>query len=51
MALPGWIEYLIDLLYLVLHPEKEMGHFKKYWEEDLRKDVLELVERKVWSVS
>ena len=33
--------------YLVLHPEKKMSHFKKYWKADVQKEVEDLLKTKV----
>lgn len=33
-------------LLVVLHPSRKMEHFKKYWSDDLCKDVIALVEDK-----
>ena len=41
--------HLLIYNHVVLHPEKKMSHFKKYWSRPLQADVLELLEAKVRS--
>ena len=41
--------HLLIYNHVVLHPEKKMSHFKKYWSKPLQADVLELLEAKVCS--
>ena len=41
--------HLLIYNHVVLHPEKKMSHFKKYWSKPLQADVLELLEAKVRS--
>jgi len=41
--------HLLIYDHVVLHPEKKMSHFKKYWSKPLQADVLELLEAKVCS--
>ena len=41
--------HLLIYNHVVLHPEKKMLHFKKYWSKPLQADVLELLEAKVRS--
>ena len=40
---------LLNIFLAVLHPERKMGYFEKYWEKELRKDVLTLGQEVVCS--
>jgi len=35
------------MCYSVLHPEKKMSHFKKYWKADVQREVDTLLKMKV----
>ena len=43
--------HLLIYNHAVLHPEKKMSHFKKYWSKTLQANVLMLLEAKVCSFS
>lgn len=43
--------HLLIYNHIVLHPQKKMLHFKKYWSNALQADVLELLEAKVCFLS